>query len=173
MIYMKTALGQSALQNRSVALTPRQRAAFILFDGKRSAGDVLQATAGLGVTANDVDLLVSLGLLEPRLMANGLAQQASPSPFSPQQGEPSRPAPLSETVAATASGAPSQGDQARYSKAYPIATRLTAALGLRGFRLNLAVEAAGDLGKLRELAPRIKDAVGAAKFGELEDALYE
>jgi hypothetical protein len=63
--------------------------------------------------------------------------------------------------------------QAHYSKAYPIATRLTAGLGLRGFRLNLAVEAAGDLDKLRELAPRIKDAVGPEKFRELQSSLYD
>ena len=67
---------------------------------------------------------------------------------------------------------PSQADQAHYSRAYPIATRLTAGMGLRGFRLNLAVEAAGDLGKLQELGPKIKDAVGPEKFKELEAALY-
>lgn len=52
-------------------------------------------------------------------------------------------------------------------------TRLTAGLGLRGFLLNLAVEAAGDLSKLRELAPKIEQAVGPDKFRELESALYE
>ena len=56
-------------------------------------------------------------------------------------------------------------------KAYPIAIRLTAGLGLRGFRLNLAVEAAGDLDKLKALAPRIKEAVGAEKFRELQSSL--
>lgn len=55
--------------------------------------------------------------------------------------------------------------------AYPIATRVTAALGLRGFRLHLAVEAAGDLVTLKELAPRIMEAVGAKKFQELDEAL--
>jgi hypothetical protein len=43
---------------------------------------------------------------------------------------------------------------------------------LRGFRLNLAVEAAGDLDKLKELAPKIREAVGPEKFLELENALY-
>jgi hypothetical protein len=50
------------------------------------------------------------------------------------------------------------------STAYPIATRLTAALGLRGFRFKLAVEAVGDIDKFKELAPKIKDAVRPAKF---------
>ena len=155
MIYAKTVLGQTALQNRSFSLLPRQRSAFILFDGKRSADDVLKATAGLGVTAEDVAHLVTLGLLAP-----GIAAMAPVVPVA--ASEPLR-----------SGGAPTASAQAHYSKAYPIATRLTAALGLRGFRLNLAVEAAGDLAKLRDLAPKIKDAVGAEKFRELEEALYD
>ena len=63
-------------------------------------------------------------------------------------------------------------DQAQYAKAYPISVKLTSNLGLRGFRLNLAVESAGDLEKLKDLAPKIKEAVGVEKFKELENALY-
>ena len=156
MIYTKTELGQSALQNRSFALTPRQRSAFIMFDGKRSTEDLLKATAGLGVTADDVNHLVALGLLVA-------SAAASPAVAAPQ---------LAATSAQGATGAPSPSAQEHYSRAYPIATRLTASLGLRGFRLNLAVEAAGDLAKLQELAPKIKEAVGPEKFRELENALY-
>jgi hypothetical protein len=161
MIYVKTALGQAALQNRSLALTPRQRSAFIMFDGKRSGKEVIQATHGLGVTADDIDHLVQSGLLK----ALSEAQAAVPAQVPLTPTAPAVPVPGVDA-------APTQNEQAHYSKAYPIATRLTAALGLRGFRLNLAVEAAGDLAKLKELAPRIKDAVGADKFRELEAALY-
>jgi len=35
----------------------------------------------------------------------------------------------------------------------------------------LAVEAAGDLDKLKELAPRIKEAVGDDKYKVLDEAL--
>ena len=155
MIYIKTELGQSAMQNRSLALTPRQRSTFILFDGKRSTKDVLKATAGLGVTVDDVNHLVTLGLLAASVAAP-LAAVAS----QPASGQ-------------GAGGVPSLSSQAHYSKAYPIATRLTAGLGLRGFRLNLAVEAAGDLAELQELAPKIREAVGPEKFRELESALYD
>lgn len=175
MIYTKTPLGQSAFQNRSV-LTPRQRLAFILFDGKRDSVEVMKATAGLGVTPDDVGQLVSLGLLAgadqlpltlvPDSVKAGLdAQAQAPLPPAPALYAASAPA-------HSVNDLPSSFAQAHYLKAYPIATRLTAGLGLRGFRLNLAVEAAGDLDKLRELAPRIKDAVGAEKFLELERALY-
>lgn len=156
MIYTKTELGQSALQNRSFALTPRQRSAFIMFDGKRSAEDVLKATAGLGVVADDVNHLVTLGLLAASAAAPPATVTLQPAPAS----------------APGVAGAPSLHAQEHYSRAYPIATRLTAALGLRGFRLNLAVEAAGDLAKLQELAPKIKEAIGPEKFKELENALY-
>ena len=153
MIYMKTELGQSAFQNRSIALTPRQRSAFIMFDGKRSTEDVLKATTGLNVTAEDIDQMVSAGLLAP----TAASMVAAPQPeAAPVPGAP-----------------PTLSAQEHYSRAYPIATRLTAELGLRGFRLNLAVEGAGNLAQLRELAPKIKDAVGAEKFKELQRALYD
>ena len=169
MRYKKTELGQTALQNRSFALTPRQRSAFILFNGNRSVEEVVQATAGLGVTADDINVLVRIGLLAPFT-----------EPTAPAAPSSALPATAAATVAvpmpgqtSVADNLPSPPDQAHYVKAYPIATRLTAGLGLRGFRLNLAVEAAGNLHKLQELAPKIKAAVGLEKFRALEQALYE
>ena len=167
MRYKKTELGQTALQNRAFALTPRQRSAFIMFNGHRSVEEVVQATAGLGVTADDINVLVRIGLLAPITES---AAPAAPSFALPATATAVVPMPSQTFVA---DSVPSQPDQAHYSKAYPIATRLTAGLGLRGFRLNLAVEAAGNLHKLQQLAPKIKDAVGPEKFRALEQALYE
>ena len=154
MIYTKTEQGQAALTDRSL-LTPRQRSAFIMFDGKRSMEDVVKATAGLGVTAEDISHLISLGLIAPAAVQAPTVAAAAPA-----------------VSAQNADGSPTVNAQEHYSRAYPIATRLTAGLGLRGFRLNLAVEAAGDIDKLKELAPKIKEAVGPEKFKELEAALY-
>jgi hypothetical protein len=42
---------------------------------------------------------------------------------------------------------------------------------LRGFRLNLSVESAGSYQDLLALAPKIREAVGDAKFAELDKAL--
>lgn len=156
MIYVKTQAGQQALKERHGALTPRQRPAFILFDGKRTAQQVLEATAAMGVTAQDVQSMVEQGLLEPL----------------------GAPAPAPAGSASTADGAPdsvspngfkSSGD--RYQDAYRIATELTSGLGLRGLPLTLAVEAAGGYRELQALAPRIRAAVGEAKFARLEQAL--
>ena len=146
MIPAKTASGQQVLKDRSVTLTPRQRAAFILIDGKRSVDDVLIATSAAGVTRADIELLFQLGVV-----AAGGTQPVTPSANdeTPRHATP----------------------QERYKAAYPVATRLTAGMGLRGVRLNLAVEAAGSFEDLRALAPRILDAVGAEKFAELDAAL--
>jgi hypothetical protein len=157
MIYKKTEWGRSALRDRSLGLTPPQRSTLIMFDGKRSTDDVLQAMAGLAVTTDDVNHLLALGLLE----ASAVAPAAAPVPAL-------APAGMQEIA-----GAPSPSEQAHYLRAYPIATRLTAGLGLRGFGLNLAVEAAGDVIKLQGLAPKIREAVGPEKYRELASALFD
>jgi hypothetical protein len=169
MIYNKTERGKLALQDRSSGFPPRQRSAFIMFDGKRNTADVLKATAGLGVTDVDVDQMVAAGWIQ--LMSD---QELAPTalvvaPTMPVAAASTFPPGLSDTAGV----APILDAQAHFLKAWPIATRLTAGLGLRGFRLNLAVESAGDLAKLKELAPKIKDAVGDDKFRELEIALYQ
>lgn len=147
MIPVKTSTGQQVLKDRSVTLTPRQRAVFILIDGKRSLDDVLQSTAAAGVTREDVDRLFELGLVadsSPAIELAAAAPAAAADPRTPQQ---------------------------RYAEAYPIATKLTAGLGLRGVRLNLAVEGATSYEDLLALSPKIRDAVGADKFAPLAKAL--
>ena len=155
MILVKTDVGQQVLKDRSVRLTPRQRSAFILFDGKRSVADVL--AAGMGVVQEDVDQLVDLGLL-------GRSAAAAPEAGSAAVAEVA----ASPSPAATADA---RSAQQRYQDAYPVATRLTAGLGLRGFRLNLAVEAATTYEELAALAPKIKSVVGPEKAAPLEQAL--
>ena len=173
-IYSKTPTGQLAFQSRSVPLTQRQRSAFIQFDGNRALDEIMRTMAGLGLTLDDINHLVFLGFLAPGVAANApdskVAADISEDPGVVSELIPM--APISPSPMA-ADGLSTVSAQAHYSKAYPIATRLTARLGLRGFRLNLAVEAAGDLEKLRHLAPKIKDAVGLEKFQELENALYD
>ena len=153
MIYAKTEAGQQALKDRSL-LTPRQRSAFILFDGKRSVPQVLEATAGLGVTAEELVQLVELGFLTPS-----------------QQSIEKAAAATAHAAAVVARQEDSDAGNDRYKKAYPLAAQLTGTLGLRGFRLNLAVEGAADVEALRALLPKIKEAVGAGKCSELEQDL--
>jgi hypothetical protein len=110
----------------------------------------------LGLTAQDVAHMVEQGFLVPApgeaQMAQAQAMQAS------EQG-------------AVALSFKTHSAQDRYKEAKPLATRLTAGLGLRGFRLNLAVEAAAGFEELLALLPKIKDAVGAKASEELERTL--
>lgn len=152
MILVKTEAGQQVLKDRSVPLTPRQRSAFIQFDGKRSIDDVL--ASGLGIGREEVDQMVALGLL---------AHLA---------GQPPAAAPA---VSAAPPPAASSGRsrQQRYKDAYPIATQLTGSLGLMGFRLNLQVEGTTSYEDLLALAPKIRAAVGPEKAAALDKALND
>jgi len=176
MILVKTEAGQQVLKDRSVPLSPRQRTAFILFDGKRSIDEVL---AGTGIAREEIDQLVTLGLLGP---AAGSSKPAVPA-TAPEPPAASR-APAAATPSATPSSAPTpkpaesppsagRSRQQRYKDAYPIATQLTGALGLKGFRLNLQVEGTTSYEDLAALAPKIRAAVGPEKAAALDKALND
>lgn len=154
----KTETGHQAFKVRSPLFSARQRTAFIMFDGQKSVDQVLGAAASLGLSAEDVEHMVAHGFLAP---APGeailvLAQAAE------------------NLVEQTASDVfKARSAQERYSVAKPLATKLTAALGLRGFRLNLAVESAAGFVELLALLPEIRDAVGAIACEELERVLTQ
>jgi hypothetical protein len=162
MKYAKTAAGQQALKERSAQLTPRQRSAMILFDGKKTLDQVMVAVAGLGFSMIDMEHLLALGYL-------ALAEGASP-PAIPPPVMASMP-PVAPASAGGVAAAPPLNKSELFSQAWPIATRLTAMLGLRGFRLNLAVEAASGYDELLALLPRITEAMGPEKVRELREAL--
>lgn len=143
MKYSKTEAGQQAFKDRSPLMSSRQRMAFIMFDGEKPLDKVLAATAGAGVTQADIDHMVEQGFL--------------------MAAEETTPMPLAALDVNTM--------QARYAVAKPIATQLTASLGLRGFRLNLAVESASGYDELLNLLPKIQEAVGPNACRPLEDAL--
>jgi hypothetical protein len=149
---IKTESGQLAFKERSPLFSARQRSTFILFDGQKTVQQVLAATSGMGVGQVDVDYMLEQGFL---------AQ-------IPGDVIPTVPAALSIEAIAPPSN---RTDQERYHDAKPLATKLTASLGLRGFRLNLAVESAAGFPELLVLFPKIQDAVGTKAARELERAL--
>ncbi len=159
MTIVKTDKGQQVLKDRSLALSQHQRSALIMFDGKRSVEAVLKAGFA-GLTRADIDDLMALGLLVED-------NQTAAKPLVPT---PTVDESASEVKVPDSSV---RSDSERYQEAYLLATQLTASLGLRGFRLNLAVEAVGNYDELLALSPRIKDAVGAEKFGPLARALVD
>lgn len=152
MKYSKTEAGQQAFKSRSSLLTGRQRSAYILFDGIKTDAQVLSMTAGLGITQADLDHLLQAGFLA---LEPGAEEVSAPVNSVMLEVQP--------VAVRTA--------QERYSAAKPIATQLTASLGLRGFRLNLAVESAGGYQDLLDLLPKIQASVGVKECLPLELAL--
>ncbi|MDR7308092.1 hypothetical protein [Rhodoferax saidenbachensis] len=156
MRYAKTEAGQQAFKERSPLFSAKQRSTFILFDGNKTLEQVLAATAGMGVVEADVQHMVEQGFLAE-------VAQAEPAPAASaemiQDAEDAATPPSNRTA------------QERYSDAKPIATKLTAGMGLRGFRLNLAVESAAGFDDLLVLLPKIQEALGSKACRELERAL--
>jgi len=155
---IKTETGQQAFKARSPLFSARQRTAFIMFDGHKEVEQVLAAAAGLGLTKEDVDHMVAQEFLAPAAGESVLAQAQAVE------------AAAAQTVVDSFKA---HSAQDRYKEAKPIATKLTAALGLRGFRLNLAVESADGFDQLLALLPKIKDAAGAKACEELERTLTQ
>ena len=162
MTYTKTALAAQALKQRDITvLPPRQRAALILFDGKRSVNEVLRQTAGLGVQADDITRLLQNGLLSGD--GSEHTAEAANTDFATST--------LSPPAAHAAPDLTVEERQHRYETAYPLATQITAGLGLRGFRLNLAVERAEGYAGLLALLPQVEAAVGIDRAAGLRAAL--
>lgn len=159
MKYVKTEAGQLAFKQRDPSISARQRSLFILFDGNKTVEQVLAATAGMGVSAQDVEALVQSGFL---------AQVAEPETKSAVKPATAASGTL---PSAPSAGTPSRQDQERYLQSKALATQITSSLGLRGFRLNLAVEGAANLAELQELLPKIQAAAGVDTCKVLEAAL--
>lgn len=159
MIYIKTDAGRDAIKDRSYVLSPKQRAGLILISGERTVADVLKMVAGIGFTMADVSQMVELGLIEA--VPSSLVSIPPVQPNTPER-QPAEP--LAGYIDIDTA-------QSRYRLAYPLATQLTASMGLRGFRLNLAVEAAGSYSQLLQLLPKIQNAVGYEKSKTLEASL--
>lgn len=173
MLLIKTSAGQAAFKERSPRFSARQRSTFILVDGRKTSAELLAATAGMGVTQEDLDHMIEQGFLSAQFTD---ADVSAPAPLSLTQPEPFVPVSMLPTPAAAEPPAqpPRQlSDQERYQIAKPLATQLTASLGLRGFMLNLSVESAAGYEALLGLLPQIQKAVGAKAASELERALKE
>lgn len=159
MKYSKTEAGQAAFKQRSAQISARQRSLFILFDGNKTAEQVLASTTGMGTTQADIDAMVELGFLA-EVAGSGKAIKTSVASAAP--GAPSE-----------APAASDRTEQQRYLDGLKVATQITSSLGLRGFRLNLAVEAAANLHELIELLPKIESAVSVDVCKPLRSALFD
>jgi hypothetical protein len=150
MIYVKTAAGRQALKERSESMPRKFHFPFLMCDGVRDSAEILTASASHGFTSVDLYEMVQAGFIAP-------AATTSATSAAPQ-------AALSATTSHSQSAA-------LFIEAEHLATSITAKLGLRGFRLNMAVERAGNLADLKALLPQIQEAAGMAAAKPLADYL--
>lgn len=144
----KTEKGVQVMRDRSVPLSARQRGAFILCDSRHSKERVLANARLAGVTEADIEHLIQLGLVQEVEEESEIAARRAEQEFH------DRPA------------------MQRFQEAYPMAVKLAGSLGLKGFRLNMAVEKSSCYEELCKVAPALKAAVKPEAFQPLEHALF-
>lgn len=147
-VYLKTEAGQLAFKQRSPDISQKQRSAFLQFDGHRTLAEVLQAVRAIGISPADIDDLLNKAFLAP----------ATSSPKSADR------APLPPVL-------DGEDKQQRYKLAYPMAVGLCSKLGLRGFTLTLAVEAASGYDDLLAMLPKMEAALPVGSTRELKRTL--
>lgn len=150
MIWQKTDAGRVEMTARALVKERAQRNLLLLIDGAKSE-DMLLANV-TGVTLEDLRALEGMGLIAPvsgsgssRLHAGGAAAGAA----SPAASAPAAPAEVGEL------------DYAKFTAA--LTQMISAELGLRGFTLTLAVEKAGTIEELRDVADRTIEQIRSRK----------
>ena len=167
MIWIKTDLGRAEIGMRKRVPERARRTLLLLIDGHRSQELLLHSVAG--ITAADFDLLARMGLI---------SRVDGPSVPDSSWSHP----PAKAAVSAEAGTTHGDLDVLIDERPTPGYTQLTARLthlisseiGLRGFRLTLAVEKAPDVAALLPIAERVvadiaqrKGAAAAAKARQL------
>jgi len=148
MIWQKTDAGR--IEMTALVKERAQRNLLLLIDGAKSEDMLLANVAG--VTLEDLRALEGMGLIAPvsgsgssRLHAGGAAAGAA----SPAASAPAAPAEVGEL------------DYAKFTAA--LTQMISAELGLRGFTLTLAVEKAGTIEELRDVADRTIEQIRSRK----------
>jgi hypothetical protein len=161
----KTALGIQVMKDRSVTLTPQQRSALILVDGQRNADDVVRMTTAVGVTAKDLEALLTMGLIE---------QTAAVGPSSMASASFSETPVASTSVPGRADSAAQAGNESGidFQVALNAAITLCSDLGFKGFSLNMALTGVDSLEKLQKIAPDIRKAAGDKKYALLHPYIF-
>jgi hypothetical protein len=154
MIYIKTELGRQALKERSESMPRKYHFPFMMCDGQRDHADILLSGASTGFLQGDLDNMVQLGFI---VLAPVKAVAEKPDVvIAPVVAVPAQPTQLQANV---------------FFDASQMATALSAKLGLRGFRLNLAVQTASSLSDLDALLPQLEKVLGADAVRPLANLL--
>jgi hypothetical protein len=146
MIWIKTDIGRAEICTRALVPERVRRNLLLLIDGNRSQDALLNSVAGS--TAGDIDQLAQLGLItrvrldETPVSAFGRLQTQASAMFGSTSTEmdlllDERPTPSYAQLTAR------------------LTHLISSELGLRGFRLTLAVEKAADVQQLMPVVDRV------------------
>lgn len=160
MIWAKTEAGRAEMQTKALIKERVQRNLLLLIDGQKSEEMLLANLSG--VTRDDFATLQMLGLIEPVAGKAGTRPAAAPAAAAP---------------AAAAPAAAPEAQEFDYRTFTATLTQLISKeLGLRGFTLTLAVEKAGTIEELRDVAERaltqIRERKGDATADAARKSLY-
>jgi hypothetical protein len=159
-IWVKTDAGRAEMQTRALIKDRARRNLLLLIDGAKSEEMLLANLAG--IAAVDFQELRKLDLIAP---AAGAVTMGNPGrAANPDSARPTIPQPL-------------PGGPLDYGQFTAALTKLISAnLGLRGFTLTLAVEKAGTIEELRDVAHRALDQIrerkGEATAADARKTLY-
>lgn len=146
MIWIKTDVGRAEISIRALVPERVRRNLLLLIDGTRSQDTLLSSVAGS--TTEDVDLLARLGLIT-RVRADA----------TPASAVARLPTQASAVFGSTSTDMDLLLEEHPTPSYAQLTARLThlisSELGLRGFRLTLAVEKAADVNQLMPVADRV------------------
>lgn len=165
MIWTKTDIGRAEISARALVHERARRNLLLLIDGVRSQDTLLSSVTG--ISHGDFDQLARLGLI-----AKGVMTGATPT-ARPAAAAVSRPAPLPVLDDPVAVRPQALGYGPYTAK---LTQLISSELGLRGFRLTLAVEKAADVKELEPVAERVLAEIarrkGAAAAESARRSLY-
>jgi hypothetical protein len=146
------------MQAKALVKERAQRNLLLLIDGQKSE-EMLLANV-VGIKPDDFTALEAMGLIEPLAGPAGRAARPAAPAAAPTAG------PATTTVDIPTEGAPL--DYAHFTET--LTQLISKELGLRGFTLTLAVEKAGTIEELMEVARRAIDQIRDRKGAPAADA---
>jgi len=173
-IWAKTEAGRVEMQAKALIKERAQRNLLLLIDGQKTE-EMLLANV-VGIKPDDFSALEAMGLIEPIAAPVRAGGRAAAQAQAQAQAAPAA-APGTAPAAAPASEAPAGDAPLDYAKFTETLTQLISKeLGLRGFTLTLAVEKAGTIEELMDVARRaldqIRDRKGAPAAEAARRSLY-
>lgn len=152
------------MQAKALIKERAQRNLLLLIDGQKSE-EMLLANV-VGIKPDDFTSLEAMGLIEP--MATLPSKSSRPAAQAPAAAPAAAPAEAAQAVPAA------ELDYGRFTET--LTQLISKELGLRGFTLTLAVEKAGTIEELMDVAKRtidqIRDRKGLPAADAARRALY-